>query len=369
MVQEAKEPKTNDEREEENSSQSLIIASEKPAESEAGEEEPEVEEPSKTASPKTPLVVLKKGENGEPEVEVNPNPEAPTKDAPAESATSSSPSVTPTVTPTVKPAPADESKEENAPESKPAITASGKTVNAADAPVTSNDALKDPEVEAAKSEKATPEADVKKIKAVSESATNSDGEEKKKAVVKKVVKKAEVVAQEAVKEVEKILKDTELAVEKAKPIIPNKCFYIQSLGANGEGTNLYYEVDQKDKYHPRKTGAYNVDLHKGIAGSHEERKAQQWFYDDKTFALHSAFFPKKVLFEGYNKNLIMFGQRNLPNQQFIYDHINQVWQNKKSRNAISMPKGAAFESGSELITRKLDELPDQKFKIIYCDEV
>jgi len=40
------------------------------------------------------------------------------------------------------------------------------------------------------------------------------------------VKKVETVAQEALKDVETILKDTELAVEKAKPIIPNKCFYI-----------------------------------------------------------------------------------------------------------------------------------------------
>ena len=88
------------------------------------------------------------------------------------------------------------------------------------------------------------------------------------------MKKVETVAQEALKDVETILKDTELAVEKAKPLIPNKCFYIQALGPDGKGTNLFFEVDQKDKYAPRKTGAYNVDLHKGIAGSHEEKKAQ-----------------------------------------------------------------------------------------------
>ena len=66
-----------------------------------------------------------------------------------------------------------------------------------------------------------------KIKAVTEAASSSDdGNEKKIATVKKVVAKVETVAQEAVKEVEIILKDTELAVEKAKPLIPNKCFYI-----------------------------------------------------------------------------------------------------------------------------------------------
>lgn len=43
MVQEAKEPKSNEERDEENTSQAVSIAHEKPAESEAGDEEPEVE--------------------------------------------------------------------------------------------------------------------------------------------------------------------------------------------------------------------------------------------------------------------------------------------------------------------------------------
>lgn len=324
--------------------------------------------PIKTASPKTPLVVVKKDDEGKPEVTINPTPEASTPEAPAVKVTSSAPSVTPTVTPTVKPV--EEAAETPAPESKPAITASGKTVDAADAPVVAKDTPKDPEVAAAKTETATPEKDVKKIKEAAESASTSDeGKEVKVSAVKKVVKKVETVAQEALKDVEVILKDTELAVEKAKPIIPNKCFYIQSLGPDGKGTNLYFEVDQKDKYAPRKTGAYNVDLHKGIAGSHEEKKAQQWFYDDKTFALHSGFFPKKVLFEGYNKNLIMFGQRNLPNQKFIFDEVNGSWQNKKSRNSISLAKGAPFKSGSELVTRSFDELPDQKFKIVYCDEV
>ena len=64
MVQEANEPKTNDEREEENTSQSLSIAGEKPAESEAGDVEPDVEEPIITASPKTPLVIVKKDKDG-----------------------------------------------------------------------------------------------------------------------------------------------------------------------------------------------------------------------------------------------------------------------------------------------------------------
>lgn len=199
---------------------------ESPAENDEGDAEPEVLAPIKTASPKTPLIVINKDENGKPEVTLNPTPEAPTKEAPLVKVTSSAPSVTPTVTPTVKPV-ADEASEPTAPESKPAITASGKTVDAADAPVVAKVEPKDPEVTAAKTVTATPDADVKKIQAAEESASTSDeGKDLKIKAVKTVVKKVETVAQEALKDVETILKDTELAVEKAKPIIPNKCFYI-----------------------------------------------------------------------------------------------------------------------------------------------
>ena len=243
MVEQAKEPKTNDERQEDNTEQALSIVNEAPAENDAGDEEPDIVKPVITASPKTPLVVVKKDEDGKPEVTLNPTPEASTKEAPAVKAESSSPSVTPTVTPTVKPV-ADEAAEPSAPESKPAVTVSGKTVDAADAPVVAKNAQKDPEVAAAKTETATPDKDVEKIKLATEASTNSDeAKDQKVAVVKKVVKKVETVAQDALKDVETILKDTELAVEKAKPLIPNKCFYIQALGPDGKGTDLYFEVD------------------------------------------------------------------------------------------------------------------------------
>ena len=87
---------------------------ESPAENDEGDAEPEVLAPIKTASPKTPLIVINKDENGKPEVTLNPTPEAPTKEAPLVKVTSSAPSVTPTVTPTVKPV-ADEASEPTAP--------------------------------------------------------------------------------------------------------------------------------------------------------------------------------------------------------------------------------------------------------------
>ena len=93
-------------------------------------------------------------------------------------------------------------------------------------------------------------------------------------------------------------------------MVPHKCFYLEAAGPDKKGTNLFLETATVDKYAPKKTGAYDVSLKLGHDG---DRKAQQWYFDDKTFALHSMYFPKKVLFEGYNKNLIMFAQRGLPN--------------------------------------------------------
>ena len=48
-------------------------------------------------------------------------------------------------------------------------------------------------------------------------------------------------------------------------------------------------------------------------------KAQQWTYNSQTGALESKMLPGKVLFEGFNKNLIIFADRGMKNQQFMYD--------------------------------------------------
>lgn len=212
-VLESKAPKTNEERKEENSSAALEILSEPPAESEAKDAEPVVTKPIITASPTTPLVIVTKAPDGKREVTINPTPEAPVADAPV---------------------------------ARRSVTASGKK---ADEPgiVAEPAPAADPEVKAAKSVTATADADIKKIERsvakAEESSSNVDeagaAQEKKQEVVVKVVKKVEKVAQEAVKDLEKLLKETELAVEKAKPLLPNKCFYIESMGPDGKGSNLF----------------------------------------------------------------------------------------------------------------------------------
>ena len=54
-----------------------------------------------------------------------------------------------------------------------------------------------------------------------------------------------------------MLKDT----EKAVALESEKCFYIHSLGEDGNtDTGLVFEVSSEDKYAPKKTGVYDVGL-------------------------------------------------------------------------------------------------------------
>lgn len=105
-----------------------------------------------TASPKTPLVIVKKDEDGKPAVSINPAPQVSTPEAPAPA---------PAPAQAVPAAPTAD----NSISSGPTITASGKK---ADEPaiVTPAPAPKDLEVTAAKTVTATPDADIKKIVAV-----------------------------------------------------------------------------------------------------------------------------------------------------------------------------------------------------------
>ena len=73
-------------------------------------------------------------------------------------------------------------------------------------------------------------------------------------------------------------------------------------------------------------------------------------------------FPKKAVFEGNNKMLILYKDRGMKQQKFDYDEVNQVWQNINSERVFGVDSGS-------LKTAKFDNLPEQKWKIKYCDEV
>jgi len=55
----------------------------------------------------------------------------------------------------------------------------------------------------------------------------------------------------------------EAVEEKVKDVMPlkgSKCFYFASVGADGRGSQLVFEVIPGDKYAPRKTGVHNVEI-------------------------------------------------------------------------------------------------------------
>lgn len=62
-----------------------------------------------------------------------------------------------------------------------------------------------------------------------------------------------------------------------------------------------------DKYLPRVTHVYDVNVG-AFTGTGSEDRTLQWWYNDVDHTLHSFAHVESdgVLFEGYNKNLIVF---------------------------------------------------------------
>jgi len=47
-------------------------------------------------------------------------------------------------------------------------------------------------------------------------------------------------------------------------------------------------------------------------------------------------YPKKALFEGSNKNLIVFHYKGLKQQKFAYDKVNLEWFNKFTKMSVGI---------------------------------
>lgn len=100
---------------------------------------------------------------------------------------------------------------------------------------------------------------------------------------------------------------------------PNTCFYINSLGDNGNSdTGMVLEVSSVDKYAPRKTGVYDIGLRKKAKGN----KAQMWTWNDENGTLNPAAYQSKALLEGSNYNLVVYKNRGMKQQKFVFDSIN-----------------------------------------------
>ena len=139
-------------------------------------------------------------------------------------------------------------------------------------------------------------------------------------------------------------------------------------------SEMVLQVDPVDKYAPRVTGVYNVHLHTWLKDkpfNDPERILQLWYYNAKRKALLSRKYPSKGLFEGFNKNLIVFKYRGLKNQVWSYDKSHNIWFNNFSLNALAIEKGSIDEAhpekGGNVITEKISKKEErQLFKVVNC---
>lgn len=167
-----------------------------------------------------------------------------------------------------------------------------------------------------------PEKKVQKIKTSmgnkdeeSDPKTSSKNGKKKKTPdakeVERVVKKIENKATQKLNKVKKKLQLVEKEVEKFVPMSHGTCFLIVPLLDNGRKSDYALTIDPKDAYAPKhKTGVHNISL-KSRFGEDFDRRTQHWHYNVQTRAIHSEYFKRKTLFEGGNKNLIVFTWRNM----------------------------------------------------------
>lgn len=114
-----------------------------------------------------------------------------------------------------------------------------------------------------------------------------------------------------------------------------KCFYI-AYSQKKDGHTFVLEVSSKDKYEPRKTGVYNIDLRIWNKEQDNGRDvtAQQWFYKYDKREIGSIYRPGKSIFAGFNDNLVLFKNKELKNQKFYYDLRKNLWMNEYTHKSI-----------------------------------
>ena len=104
--------------------------------------------------------------------------------------------------------------------------------------------------------------------------------------------------------------------------------------ANKDGDKEFVlEASLSDKYAPKNTGVFNVDMQPFDYGN--IKKTQKWRYDATTHSLHSHQYPDKVMFESFNRNLIVFNYKpNMKNEAFSFDLEHQNWYNRHTNRVL-----------------------------------
>lgn len=95
-------------------------------------------------------------------------------------------------------------------------------------------------------------------------------------------------------------------------LVEGFAFYIISAKTDMEGHRMAITANPADQYAPRTTGVHNVYLSKW-AGKETPNTKQQWMWNAEENSLKSVGLPGGALFEGFNKNMIVYNWKGLHN--------------------------------------------------------
>jgi len=111
------------------------------------------------------------------------------------------------------------------------------------------------------------------------------------------------------------------------------CFNFVLMDANG--TVLALTATKDDKYAPKKTGVYDVNVQPLL----RTWNAQKWRYDAKKKAFYSQqYHPNAVISEGANKNLFLYKYLGLNIQKFSFDQKTGIFRNLNSKRVATVGK-------------------------------
>lgn len=101
------------------------------------------------------------------------------------------------------------------------------------------------------------------------------------------------------------------------------------------------------------------------------KAAQQWYFNATTAALHSKLFPSKVMFEGANKNLIVYRDLHMKNELFGFSNGTEDWFNEATKRGIMVQNHdpSQLAPGANIATAKINKKnePYQRWLIVPCN--
>jgi len=118
-------------------------------------------------------------------------------------------------------------------------------------------------------------------------------------------------------------------------LVDGYAFYILSNKTDKDGNKMALTADPADQYAPRTTGVHNVYLSKWAGKEHVNPK-QQWKWNNEESSMKSVGLPGGALFEGFNKNMIVYTWRGLANQRFHYNILTKKFTNRFTGNAMDV---------------------------------